>query len=351
MAENGDSENKQEHPPAAPTANQEGAATLDVEPLGRDPSTLSMTDVLETPFGAGLEHVLRQCCGGRLSEVSWFRTDWQRGGAVTGYAVFRDDEGADRPVVCKLPVPPRELAWLTRLQDGEDVAPRLFASGEELGGYDIAWVVMERLSRGPLDSTWGGREFELLIEAAGRFYQASSAYSVEGEPRRQDWEKVLRESRDAVKRGGFPDEQRWSAALKKASKKIKKWSDCWENRPIDGWVHGDLHFGNAMTRSTDDQEPAVLFDFAEVRPGNWVEDAVYFEHLFWSRRDRLGEHKLCSMLSKKRRELGLAVDSAWAHLAEVRRSLVAISTPLSMRHDGNVPHARACLELLEREVA
>ena len=40
-------------------------------------------------FGAQLEPVLHQACGGRLSPVRWFRTDWQHGGALTGYLYLK----------------------------------------------------------------------------------------------------------------------------------------------------------------------------------------------------------------------------------------------------------------------
>ncbi|MFP3422344.1 hypothetical protein R0K19_23525, partial [Bacillus sp. SIMBA_161] len=48
------------------------------------------------PLGATLEPIVRAACGGRLSPVTWFRTDWQRGGAATGYATFTPaGEGGD----------------------------------------------------------------------------------------------------------------------------------------------------------------------------------------------------------------------------------------------------------------
>jgi len=128
----------------------------------------------QTPFGAALEPVLLASCGGRLSAVSWFRTDWQRGGALTGYATFKDDDDTDHAVVVKLPVPPRERSWMVRLQDAGDVVPRVFAHGEALGGYDMAWVVMERLPHGPIGSAWGGAGFDLVTDAIGRFYAASA---------------------------------------------------------------------------------------------------------------------------------------------------------------------------------
>ena len=48
--------------------------------------------------------MLAEACEGRLSTITWFRTDWQRGGAATGTAVFEGNGGAPAPVVVKLPV-------------------------------------------------------------------------------------------------------------------------------------------------------------------------------------------------------------------------------------------------------
>lgn len=108
----------------------------------------------ELPFGASLEPFLRDACENRLSTVNWFRTDWQRGGALTGYATYRDDAGKDQNVVVKLPVGPTERRWLARLgRTSNGVVPRVWATGQSLGEYDMAWVVMEQLPHGPLGST------------------------------------------------------------------------------------------------------------------------------------------------------------------------------------------------------
>ena len=65
-----------------------------------------------------------------------------------------------------------------RTQEREE----LYAHGEALGGYDMAWVVMERLPHGPLGAAWNGQQFDLLIEAAGRFYQAAQQITAAGPP-------------------------------------------------------------------------------------------------------------------------------------------------------------------------
>ncbi|MCC7145673.1 MAG: phosphotransferase [Phycisphaeraceae bacterium] len=305
------------------------------------------------PMGSALGEVLLGACEGRLSDLHWFRTDWQRGGALTGYGLYRngdsghDGQASGRPVVAKLPVPPRELMWLRRLQEAGDVAPHLLAWGQTLGGYDIAWVVMERMPHGPLGSVWQGAEFDLLVESVGRFYRASSAFPAEGNPKRVDWNDAYDRTRKNVSTHGLPDEQRWSHALKKAHKKLKDWAAIWEDRPVEAWCHGDLHLKNAMTRQPAPAGPAVLLDYAETRPGHWVEDAVYFEHLYWSRRDRLGGRKLCRQIAQERKKLGLVVEADWPRLAEVRRILLAMTTPLVLGLHGEPHHLRAALEIVE----
>ena len=303
----------------------------------------------ESPFGASLEPVLREACAGRLSHVNWFRTSWQRGGALTGYATFVDSVGP-HPVVAKLPVTPRERQWLIRLQDGPDVAPRLYAHGEGLGGYDMAWVVMERLPYGPLGPTWQGREFDLLVEAAGRFYQTTGAIPVDEAPPQRDWAHLFDRARANLKTHDLADEQRWKNAFKDVYQKLKDWLKIWNNRPTNAWCHGDLHLANALSRLPSPDGPAVLIDFAEVHAGNWIEDATYFEHLFWARRQKLGGRKLCSQIAHERKKCGLPVDPDWPRLASIRRALLAMSTPALLQYDGDPHHVRAALEVLETEV-
>ncbi|MCC7204964.1 MAG: phosphotransferase [Phycisphaeraceae bacterium] len=301
----------------------------------------------DRPLGAALAPVLEEACHGRLHDLHWFRTDWQRGGAMTGYARYHHEDGTDISVVVKLPIPPRELTWLRRLQPHGHVAPQLIQSGDSLGGYDFAWVVMERLPHGPLGTSWGGKEFDLLVHAVGQFYHASFAYPLEGTPKRVDWEAAYDKARKNVGLHSLPNDQQWNKALKKVHKKFKEWAKIWEERPIDGWVHGDLHLRNAMTRDPAPAGPAVLLDFAETRPGHWVEDAVYFEHLYWAQKERLAGRKLCRLIAHQRKDLGLPVDPDWAQLADVRRGLLAVTTPAVLAAEGDPRHLQAVLEVLE----
>lgn len=324
-----------------------------------------------SPFGNALEPVLRQVNDGRLSRVNWFRTAWQRGGALTGYATWRDDHGQPRHAVVKVPVPPRERQWLRVLQGPQRVVPDLFAHGDSLGPYDLAWVVMERLPHGPLSEAWRGHEFDLMVQAAGRFYQAASTVPMTDmdHPRNRDWETLLGQARKQIQTSRLPEGQRWKAALKRAHKKIDGWLEKWHARSTTDWCHGDLHLGNAMCRDAapDDTAAGVvlsenlhehdaheatdtaLLDLAEVRVGHWVEDAVYLEHLYWGARHRLAGRKVVSMLAQERKRRGLPVGEDWPQLASIRRALVAMVVPT---HINDVPptHANAALAVLEREV-
>ncbi|MEX0777088.1 MAG: phosphotransferase [Phycisphaeraceae bacterium] len=307
----------------------------------------------ESPFGAALEPVLAGACDGRLSAITWFRTTWQRGGAATGYATFRDDHGIDQPVVVKLPVPPIERFWLLHLTRYSDIVPRVYAQGETLNGYDLAWVVMERLPHGPLGSAWNGAEFDLLTQAAARFHAAAAEVPITGQaphPER-DWKAILDTARRNITRDhDVRNEQRWKNALKTAHKKLRDWMKIWNDRPRDQWCHGDLHLGNAMTRVPAPDGPALLLDFAQVHAGFWVEDAVYFEHLYWARRQKLRGRRLCSMIAHERKALGLHAEPDWPRLASVKRALLAMSTPAMLQADGDPHHVDAALEVLEIEL-
>ncbi len=325
--------------PALPDDDEQAQAVSDL-PDGTDRFT----------FGRSLEPALRRACQGRLSEVSWFRSDWQRGGALTGFAEWTDDDGRVLPAFVKMPVPPCERHWLAALQAHPDVAPRLFGHGEQVEGYDLAWIVMEKIEHGPLGSAWLGKEFDLLAEAAGRFYAAAAQHPLVGQPLQKDWQAIYELSRKHAHNGSLAESQRWNAVLKKAHRKLKDWIAQWEQRPCEDWCHGDLHLANALTRSEPPDGPALLVDFARTRVGHWVEDAIYFEHLFWARRQRLGDRRPASMIAHQRKHHGLKVSEDWPRYADLKRALLAMSTPAMLPHDGEPHHVHAALEVLERAV-
>ena len=300
------------------------------------------------PFGANLEPFIRRACNDRLSQIVWFRTDWQRGGAATGFATYRADDDRSCDVVVKLPVPPVERMWLDRLQPFDGLVPRLHAHGLSLNGYDMAWVVMERLPHGPMGATWGGRQFDLFVEAAGRFYAAGDGFEVDGPAPQRGWEAAVKRARDAVQHRIAAHGQRWKQALKKAGRELDSWLEQWESRCTDHWCHGDFHLANAMTRMPPPDGPAVLIDFARVRPGHWVEDAVYFEHLYWGRAELLEGRKLCRLIARQRKAHGLTVDDDWPRLAQIQRVLLAATAPAAQDLYADERQLDAMLETLER---
>jgi len=304
------------------------------------------------PFGSELEPALRRACGDRLSKVQWFRTDWQRGGALTGYSTL---DAA--PVVVKLPVPPNERTWLKALQLDEGAeqppaVPRLYADGERLNGYDLAWVVMERLPHGPLTGRWGGAETDCLIEAAGRFYEraANSGRPLPDLPVERDWYDIAKRSAGALSQLkptlGKTKYKAWKQALQKAEKRLPSWLSRWGERPAEDLVHGDLHPGNAMSHEPAPHGPVMLIDLARTRRGHWVEDAVYLEHLHWADRDRLGGRSVTRQFAQERKRRNLRGDPGWAELANIRRGLLALAAPALTLIETDPAHLEASFDVL-----
>lgn len=114
----------------------------------------SASSVIPTSLASSLEPELIKETNNKLGDIHWFRTDWQRSGAATGFAKWRDGSAETQDVVIKFPVIERELRWTRCMQEVNDVAPKLFASGEQSNGYDLAWMIIERFPVGPLGKQW-----------------------------------------------------------------------------------------------------------------------------------------------------------------------------------------------------
>lgn len=290
---------------------------------------------------------------GRLHSFRWFRADWQRGGASTAHAVLDSDRGdpATR-VIVKIPVGDAELRWTRRLQspggERDCVAPRLFSSDDVLGGYDFAWIVIEDLPFGPLGAKWSPTTIPRMADAAARLYEATAQHAIDRCPMREDWHDTLQKAKEVVKTNSVPEPQRWKKALKTVHDHLDRMVEAWRARRFGEWIHGDLHPANAMTRTDGDEAPVVLIDLAEMRPGHWIEDAVYFERLLWSRPDRLKEFKPVREIARARKDRGLPVDDDYQRLAAIRRILMAATAPRFIRTEGSPAHLTACLERLEQ---
>lgn len=303
-------------------------------------------------LAASLAPVLIEACDGRLSDIRWFRTDWQRGGAATAMAKFRCDDGQQHDVVVKVPIVQRELTWTRRLHcEREDaVTPRLYASGESVGGYDLAWIVIERLRHGPLGTHWHDSHLPRIAAAVAKFHKCANEFPVDREYADEPWEKMLEEAQKNVADNNVSNRQRWNSAIKAVRQMLRKLLDEWHAHDGMQWIHGDLHIANAMSRVGMEDGPVTLIDLAEVRPGHWIEDAVYLEHQLWVRPERTAKHKPVKLIAQARKALGLPVHDSYPRLATIRRALLAATAPTHLRIEGSPKYIDACLDRLEQAV-
>ncbi len=304
-------------------------------------------------LAASLAPVLVEACGGRLGPITWFKADWQRGGAATGNSTFEVPGDGQVPVVVKLPVVQRELLWTRRLQarDGETpIVPRLYASGESLGGYDLAWVVIEQFAHGPLGLHWHDAHTERMAEAAARFHAAAARYPVDRPKRQEPWDDLLRDAQESLRINPIAAKKRWADALRAVRAQEDRIVAIWEARPGSEWLHGDLHLANAMSRVSLESGPVCLIDLAEVHAGHWVEDAIYLERQLWARPERLRKVRPVKALAAARKALVLPVGEDYPRLATVRRILLAATAPSFLKSEGHPRHLEACLDWLERSL-
>lgn len=316
-----------------------------------------MTESVPDGRGAGelaraLEPALHDACDGRLGSIGWFRADWQRGGAATGYSTWDFGNGEKRDVVVKLPVGPRELKITTTLSQTDAPTPRIVGAGAELAGYDLAWLVMERLPGDPLSTRLHKKGFLAIVDAAARVCVALDERverpALRPEP---DWAELMDKARNAAKQTNIPQAGRWNELIHETQKKLPLMLRTWNGRSREMWKHGDLHPGNAMERpegSPWGEAGCVLIDFAEAQAGSWIEDAVYLEHLHWALHDEMKGVKPVSMLAKARRNHGLETGEDYAEQAQVKRALLAATLPANLHLGGTARQLEAALGVLER---
>ena len=297
-----------------------------------------------------LPHLYR-ACEGHLKDVHWFRTDWQRGGAATGRATWQGKDGESHDVMVKFPIRARELLWTRRLQlpgdDQQPVVPHLYASGSSLESYDLAWLVIEWLPFGPLGKRWHVDHVSRTIEAATRFHQEADAFVVEKEKARvEDWNALCEHSVRGIRRNHITEEALWLSLLDRLRDNLPPMVDRWRERDADHWIHGDLHLANAMSRVAAASGDVTLIDLAEVRPGHWVEDAVFLERRLWASPERLEATRPVHTMAKARMARGLPTEKDCEPLADIRRALMAATTPAFMKTEGHPRFLTACRKQL-----
>ena len=293
-----------------------------------------------------LEPELRVACARRLGPINWVRMDWQHGGALTGGTTYRDDSGRDREVFIKFPVPGRELRWFRRLQNcgRPPIIPRLLESGESLGGHDIAWLVMEHVPGMPLGAHWEANNLRNTAEAGARLHACTNSVPIDRPKRRKNWELLLQRTRSTLADNVLAEHRRWVEQLDRAGPHWESIISLWRSRQPIGWIHGDLHLGNAMRRADG---TVCLVDLGEIRPGHWLEDALYLERMYWAYPERLAAEQPLDCMRRARSDLGCDNGDRIEALANARRVLLAATTPAFLSTEGGRAHLDACLKIFE----
>jgi len=314
-------------------------------------------------LGPTLLPQLNEQCHGQLIDIRWFRTDWQRGGAATAYATLAPDaqHPRSREVVIKFPIGPREYRVLVALGRTEAPTPRIAFHGTELGSFDMAWIVMERIAGQPLKAEPTKTSFSMCAESLAEYYACSQrCWPLKEHETSTDWTDLISKARESAKLHAIPDAQRWSNAIHKVQRILDHLLVKWHTRPVNAWCHGDLHLANVMLRSPDspwntngmehDAKPkAILLDFAGVRCGHWIEDAVYLERQYWANPEVSSTIKPVSLIAKARRKAGLDADD-YTQLASIRRILVAACVPAFLDREGHPSYLAAALSMLEKQL-
>ena len=157
-------------------------------------------------------------------------------------------------------------------------------------------------------------------------------------------------ARHSVRINEPADQSHWANLLKRLSRNIDELVERWRDRETRHWIHGDLHLANALSRVGMQRGPVTLIDLAEVRPGHWLEDAVFLERQLWAAPERLVASKPVKAMAKARKARGLEVEARWEDLAMIRRALLAGTAPTFIRSEGHPRFFRACLQQLERSL-
>lgn len=301
---------------------------------------------------------LKDACEGRLSEISFFRSEWQRGGGSTAFAQYITPEGKSIPVVIKLPVGYTEYRWttaLSRLQEQEPspVTPRVIAAGTDLGDHHFAWLVIERLPGSPIAAALDEASVKSLLKSTARLQQLFEQIepaTIAARAKPVDYEKMIERSREAVKRSAIlspHDAQVWNNELYAVHKALPMMLNKWEHRQFIDWCHGDLHGGNALRRPDG---TIALIDLALVHSGHWIEDALYLERVYWARPGGLFGINVIKELAAHRRALGLHCDGDYGMLAAVRRVLTAACAPALIEREGNRLYLDAAMDMIRKHL-
>jgi hypothetical protein len=214
------------------------------------------------------------------------------------------EAASGREVIIKTDVSDSELYWTTRLSAAApEVFPQVLAADylfSECLDSRFGYIAAGKIPYGLIDPLWEGRQPILLLDAVAQFYQAAcsvkreyltyvtldtvQSWLAEGVARNPpgDWKSVLSQA-----------EQDYTWLLQICPSEV---------------CHGDLHIGNAVSRTPPPAGPALLIDINPVwQP--WIFDAAHLEAYTWTEQPLRGTGYMIRELAERRAALGMEVPS------------------------------------------
>jgi len=200
-------------------------------------------------------------------------------------------------VIIKVGTSSRENSWTKKLHKVmSDLVPKVYASGAKLGNIKVHWMAMEAIPFG-LGDSWKGKEFDLLLDAGIRFYQASTKINDPTllETTQETVKKWLQ--RSLIKRPPGPIDNllakvydHWGLIDEKCGREV---------------AFDDFHLANVMTKEPPpNSRSAILIDI-HPRWQPWILDPAYLQVLNSNDPNRPGHKNLISRMARKRKDADL----------------------------------------------
>ncbi len=223
---------------------------------------------------------------------------------ATGHFAARE-ASSGRQVVIKVGVTEAERYWTAHLsQTATYLFPQVFAVDHipTRGDRDrINFIVLERVPYTLIGPAWEGRQTDMLLDAGARFYQAAGSI-VPRHLSRLSADEIHRWLAEGRSKNPPGD---WGSVLAHADEDY-----VWLSQACPFEVcHGDLHVGNALSRTPPPDGAALLIDLNPVLQP-WVFDAAWVEVCAWEDQPQRGAGYATRQLADCRRVLGLDVASA-----------------------------------------
>lgn len=239
-----------------------------------------------------------------LADLAVFGAEW--GSSGLHFAGTWTASGTD--VLLKVGVSPSQRWWTEAIaKEDPGLAPKLFASGSQLGDAELGWILSERLPGG-LHSGWNGLEFGMLMAAGARFQRFARRHPT-GPHSVTTADDVASWIRSAIARRAP------GPAASLLEKLDHDWRTVCEVCPPE-ICHGDLHMANVLSRTPAPQlGDAVLIDF-EPSFMPWAFEAAYCQVLN-SDPARTGWRGLVPLMAERRGALGSRTISSEARLKRV----------------------------------